>query len=122
MPEVKYNFSDISEFQRMVAENQGVLLIKYGATWCGPCKRIAPMLYNAYSKLPPNVQVVEVDIDECMDVYSFMKNKRMLNGVPALTAYVRGNTSYVPDYSVTGANLEQLQHFFERILISAAVV
>ena len=119
---VKYNFANLAEFQKMVTENQGVLVVKYGAEWCGPCKSIDPVLRVAYTKLPANIQVVVVDIDECMDVYSFMKNKRMLNGVPALTAYVRGNTSHVPDYGVTGADMPRIQQFFERVLVSASVL
>jgi len=119
---VKYNFANLDEFKQMVEKNQGVLVVKYGATWCGPCRTIDPILNMAYTKLPSNVQVVVVDIDDCMDVYSFMKNKRMLNGVPALTAYVRGNTSYVPDYGVTGADMPRIQQFFERVLVSASVV
>jgi len=119
---VKYNFSSLAEFQQMVAQNQGVLIVKYGATWCGPCKAIDPILKLAYTKLPENVQVVVVDIDECLDVYSFMTKKRMLNGVPALTAYVRGNTSHVPDYGVTGADMTRVQKFFERVLVSASVL
>lgn len=119
---VKYNFANLAEFQQMVNDNQGVLVVKYGAEWCGPCKSIDPVLRVAYTKLPANIQVVVVDIDECMDVYSFMKNKRMLNGVPALTAYVLGNTSHVPDYGVTGADMPRIQQFFERVLVSASVL
>jgi thioredoxin 1 len=117
-----YNIASVADFKTLVENNTGVLVVKYGASWCGPCKTIEPILKQVYSKLPSNVQVIVVDIDDCMEVYSFMKNKRMLNGVPALTAYVKGNTSHVPDYGVTGADIPRIQKFFERVYISASVL
>ena len=35
--------------------NPGLILIKLGAEWCAPCKRIEPLVNKWYSKMPNNV-------------------------------------------------------------------
>jgi hypothetical protein len=47
-------------------------------------------------------------------LYSFFKNKRVFKGVPTVIAYYFGNTSVYPDDMTTGANIQQLNAFFER--------
>ena len=34
--------ADRDEFQKILNENQGIVIIKFGATWCQPCKLISP--------------------------------------------------------------------------------
>lgn len=37
-------------------------LVKYSATWCGPCKQFAPIAKKVTSEL--EIELVEVDVDE----------------------------------------------------------
>ena len=62
--------------------------------------------------MPDNVQCAIIDVDESFDVYSFLKSKRMVNGIPAILAYYKGNVNYIPDNSITGSDRQQLQTFF----------
>ena len=39
------------------------MLVDFFATWCGPCKMLAPNL-EEFSKLHPEIKVVKVDVDE----------------------------------------------------------
>lgn len=111
---VIYEPFDVAQFMSFIQTNPGVIIFKLGATWCGPCRKVEPYLKEYYKMMPPNVQCVVIDIDESMDVYSFLKNRKMVNGVPALLAYVGGNTTYVPDFSCIGADLNQVKLFFTR--------
>lgn len=99
---------------RLLEKNPGLVIIKMGATWCGPCKRIKPVVDAFYASSPENVICCEIDVDESFDVYSYFKSKRMVNGVPVLLCYKKGNTGYIPDDSVTGADPAALDAFFRR--------
>ena len=61
-----------------------------------------------------NVLCCDLDVDECDDLYAMMKSKRMVNGIPVILCYKKGNTSYIPDDSVTGADPGMLAAFFQR--------
>ena len=39
--------------------------------------------------MPENVICADIDIDENFDVYTFLKSKRMVNGIPAVLAIAR---------------------------------
>jgi hypothetical protein len=47
-------------------------------------------------------------------LYAYYKGKKMVNGIPVILCYKRGNTSYIPDDSVTGSDPTQLDLFFKR--------
>lgn len=112
--EVKYEIPSVSHFQELLLQNPGITIIKFGASWCGPCKRIESLLQNYYKQMPENVQCVVVDIDNSPEIYSFMRTKKMMNGVPALLCYLKGNHSYIPDGSTVGADPTQIKIFFQK--------
>jgi len=88
--------------------------VKLGATWCGPCKRIAPALEGFFATSPPQVVCADIDVDKSIDFYAMLKSKKMVNGIPVILCYKKGNTTYIPDDSVTGADPNQLSAFFKR--------
>jgi hypothetical protein len=67
-----------------------------------------------FSVAPPNVQCVDIDIDKYPAVYGYLKTKKMVNGVPAILCYYKGNCKYIPDDYVLGADKKQLYDFFQR--------
>lgn len=101
-------------FQQALETNPGVMIIKFGAEWCGPCKKIESHVKILMSSMPENVQSYIIDIDESLEVYSFLKNKKMVNGIPAILAYYSENTSHIPDDIVIGADVVKVNEFFER--------
>jgi len=108
-----------NHFQELLQTNPGVIIVKFGATWCGPCKQIEDDVTNYITKMPNNVQFVSLDVDENIDVYGFMKSKKMVKGIPALLAYYDDNAHYVPDEFVSGTDKASLQYFFETCLSKA---
>jgi hypothetical protein len=49
-----------------------------------------------------------------IDLYSFLKSKKMVNGIPAILCYHKGNENYIPNDMVTGADPVELHKFFKR--------
>ena len=104
----------LEHFKQLLDENPGLLIIKFGAEWCQPCREIKNYIHSIFSRMPPTIQPVIVDVDESIEIYSFLKSKRMIPGVPAILCYYKGNRNYVPDDSVIGASSQHLNLFFER--------
>ena len=44
--------------------NTGDVLVDFFATWCGPCRMIAPVLEELDKKDDFPVQIIKVDVDE----------------------------------------------------------
>ena len=102
-----------TEFMEQVNANNGLFLIKFTASWCGPCKAIAPFVNDQFSKTPDNVTCANIDVDDNFDLFAFMKSKKMIKGVPAILAYKRENKSFSPDMSVSGSDQTKLISFFQ---------
>jgi thiol-disulfide isomerase/thioredoxin len=111
-----------THFKQLLEENPGVLIIKFGAEWCGPCKKIEHHVKTRMGQMPDKVQSMIIDVDESIEVYSFLKSKKMVNGIPTILAYYQGNTNYIPDDVVVGADVPQVDALFKRCLEQLGLV
>lgn len=50
-----------------VVKNSERAVVKFGASWCGPCRAMKPV-FDRLSKIYNDVSFVEVDIDDSEDV------------------------------------------------------
>jgi thiol-disulfide isomerase/thioredoxin len=100
-------------FNELLTKNPGVIIIKFSATWCAPCKKIEPIVHNFFSTSPPNVICCDLDIDINFDLYSFFKFKKMVNGIPVMLCFTKDNLTFVPSESCSGTNLNDLDTFFK---------
>lgn len=104
-------------FFEILKLNPGVFIFKFGAEWCGPCKAIKKYIDNVSLVLPDNkMYIYNVDVDDCFDLYAYLKQKKMITGIPTLLAYKTGNTYFAPDASISGTNEADLTHFFNTCL------
>ncbi|XP_068988145.1 thioredoxin-2 [Bombus flavifrons] len=80
------NAADLKSQLEKAGDN--LVVVDFFATWCGPCKMIAPKL-EELSKEMENVIFLKVDVDECEDIASeyeissmptfvFIKNSKVL--------------------------------------------
>ena len=99
-------------FLKLLDSNESILIFKFTATWCGPCKNISPYIEKLVSVLNKNIKVFEIDIDESFDLFAFLRSKKMVKGVPCLLSYNKGNVSFAPDHSISGVNKEEIDAFF----------
>lgn len=115
-----------SELKDLILSNdksgQHVIVIKFTATWCGPCKTIKHVCDEYNKNLPANVIIAEIDIDHNLDIYMFFKrgSVRVVQGVPTLLAWFptpdRDNhTWYLPDNSISGGNIPGVIEFYESV-------
>ncbi|CAN9509296.1 unnamed protein product [Ophioblennius macclurei] len=93
---------NLDDFQNILKEAGGKLVVvDFTATWCGPCKQIAPK-FAEMADDPENANVVfiKVDVDEAEDVSSHC-------GISCMpTFHFYKNQQKVDEFS--GANVAQL--------------
>ena len=81
-----------------------------------PQNKIEKDLENHFANMHDNVQCVILDIDECFDVYAYMKSKKMVQSIPSVICYQKGSDTYVPDDVYCGSEKSELDAFFERCI------
>ncbi len=50
------------QFEREVLESDRLTVVDFGAEWCGPCKKIHPMMAELAEEMGDRVRIVEVDV------------------------------------------------------------
>jgi len=112
------NIHSVEEFHKIVRENTKISIFRFTATWCGPCKRIEPLVAEFVKILPEDIDFYNLDVDVNPEIYSFLKSKRRMNGIPALLCYVTresyGSDWYIPDHSVIGSSSDDIKRFFKQ--------
>ena len=84
---------EITELEELTdtLEKNNVVVVDYWATWCGPCKVIAP-LYKTLDEQHENVCFLKVNVDEaselasaqeiqCLPTFQIYKNKELFDTV-----------------------------------------
>ncbi len=51
------------EYEDQVLKAKGLTLVDFWATWCGPCRMVAPIVEELADEFP-EVKVYKVDVDE----------------------------------------------------------
>ena len=109
----------LKQFRNTMAPKQ-LLILKFTAEWCDPCKKIAPVCQQYINELPDSIFFYEIDVDESLDLYVKLKKKKMVNGIPALLAFTPGKDIddhwYVPAECHLGGDTKGVIKFFENCM------
>ena len=112
--EVKTNIPDRKKLPEFLNDNPGIIFIKFGAEWCAPCKKIEKFIEEKFNSFDNHIQCAIIDIDECFDVYAFLKSKKIVSTIPSIVCYLKGNISYVPDEIVCSSDTTEIEDFIQR--------
>jgi thioredoxin 1 len=52
-----------ADFESQVEKQQGLTVVDFWATWCGPCRMIAPILDQLAAEYQGKVRVAKLDVD-----------------------------------------------------------
>mgnify|MGYP001381989708 CR=1 FL=1 len=100
------------------------MLLKFSAEWCKPCKTVAQLCDHEFGRMPDNVVIASIDIDDSLDLYMMLKKKRMLTGIPCILSWYPLQDRdqemwYIPDDSVLSSSQPDHISFFKRALAKA---
>ena len=92
------HIKDSTEFNNETA--QGKVIVDFFATWCGPCKMLAPIVEKVASE-HEDITVLKIDVDEVPDVAA----KYGIRSIPTLILFEDGKAvdmklGYMPEESV----------------------
>ncbi|XP_024939644.1 thioredoxin-2 isoform X1 [Cephus cinctus] len=82
-----------------------LVVIDFFATWCGPCKMIAPKLEELSQELK-DVIIFKVDVDECEDVAAAYE----ISSMPTFVFVKNGKVLE----TFTGANYDKLKNTIQK--------
>ncbi len=78
---VKFNTEN---FETEVLNHEGIVMVDFFATWCGPCKMLSPVIDEIAEE--GQIKVGKVDIDESMEI---AKKYRVMS-VPTVVIFKDG--------------------------------
>jgi thioredoxin 1 len=55
---------DADSFKAEVLNSEKPVLVDFWATWCGPCKMVAPVLEEIAGENPDKITIAKLDIDQ----------------------------------------------------------
>ena len=75
--QIETKISSRAEFQEIINTNPGVIIIKLGAEWCGPCKTIkAPVSQMMQYIVSDKIRCFIIDVDDSIELYGLLKQKK----------------------------------------------
>ncbi|KAI8977265.1 thioredoxin-like protein [Mycotypha africana] len=90
---------NLTEFEQLINSNS-LVVVDFHATWCGPCKLIAPK-FKAFAEETANVVFAKIDVDEVPDVAT----KYQVRAMPTIMYFKDGNKVD----EVVGANVANIK-------------
>ena len=78
---------DINNFEENVIKSEKLTVVDFYATWCGPCRKLAPILEEVETELKEQVNFTKIDTDENIDA----AKEYQVSGLPTLLIFKNGN-------------------------------
>ena len=92
-----------ASFETDVINSDIPVLVDFWATWCGPCKMVAPVLEEVAKEKAGKLKVVKIDVDENPDTAA----KYNVRGIPTLLLIKDGNVAMTKVGALSKHQLEQ---------------
>lgn len=76
----------VSDFEKKVVDSGEKVVVDFFATWCAPCRVVAPIMEELAALYNGKVKFYKVDVDKLMD----LAVKYRITGVPTILMFKDG--------------------------------
>ncbi len=73
-------------FEQEVLKAEGKVLVDFWASWCGPCRMVAPVIEEIANEYSGKVKVCKVNVDEASELAS----RNAIVSIPTVILFVNG--------------------------------
>lgn len=85
------DISSLKEGKPLKFKGDKPVIIDFYATWCGPCKRQAPIMEEIAKKYKGKIDVYKIDVDKTQDIARFFN----INSIPTLLFIPKGGELFL---------------------------
>ena len=75
----------VEDYKKLI-NSQKIVLVDFSATWCGPCKKLSPLLERIGFQRPNDLKVIMIDVDANEEI----AKQNSIEEVPTLIWYKDG--------------------------------
>ena len=82
------NVIDVTEetFEAEVKNSEIPVVVDFWATWCGPCRKLSPVIEEISENYKDKVKFVKVNVEECLNIAKTYS----VRGLPSLLIFKSG--------------------------------
>lgn len=75
-----------SNFDSEVVNFDGITVVDFFADWCGPCRKMGPILEEVEQEMASNIKFTKINTDKNIDI----AKKYQISGLPTLMVFKNG--------------------------------